>query len=203
LTKNSVKAYTGQKSYRLELDGLQLELPLVKVSTHLWIASDAELVLGDIEFISKAAEVLARKLSRERTDLVLTAEAKSIALAYALSKKLGHGRFIVARKSLKAYMGDHISQKLRSITTDSEQALVLTKEETTWLSGKRVCLLDDVVSTGGTLKALEVLAAQAGGIVACKAAIWKEGPWYKGSDIVYIDELPIFVEKGSPLVALI
>jgi adenine phosphoribosyltransferase len=177
----------------------------------MWIASDAALILGDAEFISKAAELLAKKVRKKHTDVVLTAEAKSIALAYELSRRLGHERFRVARKSLKAYMGDHISQKLKSITTSSEQELVLTRDEVTCLAGKKVCILDDVVSTGGTLKALstggtlkalEVLVANAGGTVACKAAIWKEGPWYKGSDLVYVDTLPVFVDQNSPLLAL-
>jgi adenine phosphoribosyltransferase len=167
----------------------------------MWIASDAALILGDVELISKAAELLAKKVRRKPTDVVLTAEAKSIALAYELSKRLGHERFIVARKSLKVYMGDHISQKLRSITTSSDQELVLTKEEMTCLAGKKVCLLDDVVSTGGTLKALEALVANAGGIVTCRAAIWREGPWYRGSDLVYVDALPVFVDQDSPLAA--
>jgi adenine phosphoribosyltransferase len=199
LAKSSVKGYSGEKSYRVKLQGLDRELPLVKVSTHMWIASDAALILGDAEFISKAAELLAKKVRKEHTDVVLTAEAKSIALAYELSRLLGHERFIVARKSLKAYMGDHISQKLKSITTSSEQELVLTREEVKCLAGKKVCLLDDVVSTGGTLKALEVLVASAGGTVACKAAIWREGPWYKGSDLVCVGTLPVFVDRHRAL----
>jgi adenine phosphoribosyltransferase len=203
LAKSSVKGYSGKESYHLKLGGLHRDLPLVNVSPHLWIASDAELILRDVEFISKAGELLAKKLSRRRTDMVLTAEAKSIALAYELSKRLGHGRFIVARKSLKAYMGDHVSQKLRSITTNSDQELVLTKEEMVYLSGKKVCLLDDVVSTGGTIEALEVLVTEAGGNVVYKAAIWREGPWYKGSDLVYVDALPVFVDQNSSLAAQI
>jgi adenine phosphoribosyltransferase len=201
LAKSSIKVYSGEKSYRVKLGGLQRELPLVKVSAHIWIASDAALILGDVELISKAAELLAKEVRRKPTDIVLTAEAKSIALAYELSKRLGHERFIVARKSLKAYMGDHISQKLRSVTTDSDQELVLTREEMACLAGKKVCLLDDVVSTGATLKALEVLATSAGGTVACKAAIWREGPWYKDSDLVCVAALPVFVDRDSPLAA--
>ncbi len=159
----------------------------------MWIASDAELVLGDVEFLTTAARLLSNKVKRRRSEVILTAEAKSIPLAYALAKRLGHERFIVARKSLKAYMGDHVAQKLKSITTKTDQELVLTREELAHLSGKRVCLLDDVVSTGGTLSALEVLVVEAGGKVACKAAVWKEGPWYK-SDLVYVGVLPVFVD---------
>lgn len=181
--------------HTVKLGDLHRDLPVVKVSPGLWIASDAELILGDTEFISKAAELLARKLSRKRVDVVLTAEAKSIALAYELSRRLQHSRFVVARKSLKTYMGDHVSQKVRSITTEKDQELVLTKEEMSSLAGKRVCLLDDVISTGGTLKALEALVARARATIACRAAVWKEGPWYKGSGVVYLDTLPVFTDR--------
>jgi adenine phosphoribosyltransferase len=187
----------------MKLGTLRRELPLVRISSHLWIASDAEAVLGDVEFLSTATRLLAEKVRRRGTDVVLTAEAKSIALAYGLSMMLGQSRFVVARKSLKAYMGEHISQKVKSITTVSEQELILTKNDVSALSGKRVCLLDDVVSTGETLKALDVLVEAAGGISVCKAAVWREGPWYKGSDLVYLATLPIFVDDGSPLASKI
>ena len=199
MTKSSVRMYSGAKSYTVRLGGLRRELPLVKVSPHMWIASDAGLILGDVEFLSKAAELLAKRVRSKRTSLVFTAEAKSIALAYELAKKLGHGRFIVARKTLKSYMGDHVSRKVRSITTAADQELVLTKEEMACLSGRRVCLLDDVVSTGGTLEALGVLVEESGGTVACRAAIWKEGPWYKGPGLVCVGALPVFVDPESPL----
>ncbi|MDG6926472.1 MAG: phosphoribosyltransferase [Nitrososphaerota archaeon] len=197
MPKSPVRRYSGQKSYSVRFDGVRRELPIVSVSPGLWIASDAELILGDTEFISKVAELLGRKLGRRRIDLILTAEAKSIALAYELSKRLGHSRFVVARKSLKTYMGDHVSQKLRSITTEKDQELVLTKDELSNLAGKRICLLDDVVSTGGTLSALEMLVAKADATVACRAAIWKEGDWYSASDFVYLDVLPVFVDETS------
>jgi len=199
LPDNSVRKYSGEKSLLVNLGGLRRELPLVSVSPHLWIASDAGLILGDVAFLSRAAELLAGKLRRKRVDVVLTAEAKSIALAYEVSKRLGLARFLVARKNLKAYMGDHVSQKMKSITTSSEQQLLLTNDEMDALSGKRVCLLDDVVSTGGTLNALDALVARAGGAVACKAAIWREGPWYKDPNLVYVKILPVFVDRDSPL----
>jgi adenine phosphoribosyltransferase len=194
--------YSGELFHRVRLPGLVRDLPLVEVIPHLWIASDAELVLGDVEFVSKAAELLAAKI-KMRVDVVMTAEAKSIALAFELSKRLGHQRFVVARKSVKAYMGEHISHEVRSITTKTEQPLILTSEDADWISGKKICILDDVVSTGATFKALDALVSKAGGKTSCKAAVWKEGPWYRDRKLVYIDTLPVFVDEQHPLASQI
>jgi len=174
-------------------------MPIVQIQPHTYIASDAGLILGDVEFLSKAAELLARKIRSLEVEVVLTAEAKSIALAYELSRQLGLPRFVVARKSPKAYMGEYFSQKVKSITTESEQQLLLTTKELESLSGRRICLLDDVVSTGATFKALETIVENAGGEVACRATIWKEGPWYKDDDLVFLGLLPVFVDEGSSL----
>ncbi len=195
----SIRAYSGQRRHTVRLGGLRRVLPIVQIDPHTWIASDANLILGDVGFLSQAADLLARKVRPLGVDAVLTAEAKSIPLAYELSRKLGLDRFVVARKSIKSYMGDYASQKLKSITTRVEQELLLTKEEMLWLSGKRVCLLDDVVSTGATLGALEELAKKAGASVGCRASIWKEGPWYTGEDLVCLGLLPVFVSDASPL----
>jgi adenine phosphoribosyltransferase len=202
LAKSAVRRYRGEKSYRVNIGGVRREFPIVNVSPGIWIASNAEFILGDVPLVAKAAELLSRKLSRRRVEAVLTAEAKSIALAYELSRRLGLERFIVARKSLKTYVGEHLSQKLSSVTTKGQQELILSGDEIRYLSGKRTCLLDDVVSTGGTLDALEKLAREAGCIVACKASIWKEGPWFDAGDLVFLDVLPIFVDRSSPLAAL-
>jgi len=197
--KGTVRRYTGQRTYKVALSGISRELPLVQVNPGVYIASDAELILGDVEFLSKAAQLLARKMRKLDIDIVLTAEAKSIALAYELSKRLGRNRFVVARKSAKAYVDHYFSQKVKSITTEAEQQLLLTNEDLMLLSGRRLCLLDDVVSTGATLSALEGLAKKAGATVACKAAIWKEGPWYTEEDLVCLRQLPVFVSEASPL----
>lgn len=199
MAKSAVRRYRGQKSHRVNIGSIRREFPIVNVSPGLWIASNAEFVLGDAPLVTKSAELLSRKLRSRRIDVILTAEAKSIALAYELSRRLGLERFIVARKSLKAYMGEHLSQKLSSVTTKGEQELILSEDEIRYLTGKRTCLLDDVVSTGGTLDALEKLAREAGCIVACRAAIWKEGPWFEAGDLVFLDVLPVFVGRGSPL----
>ena len=195
MREESVKRFRGQRRYVARLGRLRKTLPVVQIQPHTWIASNASLILGDVAFLSEAADLLAKKIRPLGLEAVLTAEAKSIALAYELSRKLGTDRFVVARKSIKSYMGGYASEKVRSITTKAEQELLLTKEEMEWLSGRRVCLLDDVVSTGATLSALQELARKAGAVVACKAAIWKEGPWYKDEDLVYIGILPIFVDN--------
>ena len=196
--EGTVRRYAGQRTYNVVLSGISRDLPLVQIKPGVYIASDAELILGDVKFLSKAGQLLARKLTGLKIDIILTAEAKSIALAYELAKRLGHSRFIVARKSAKSYMGDYFAQKVKSITTKSEQRLLMTREELKSLSGRNVCLLDDVVSTGATFTALEAIVKKAGGNVVCRAAIWREGPWYRG-DLLCVAVLPIFVAENNPL----
>jgi len=199
IPKGAVRRYTGQRSHRVVLSGVSRELPLVRIKPGVYIASDADLILGDVEFLSRAAELLAKKLRKIDIDVVLTAEAKSIALAYELSKRLGLGRFVVARKSVKAYVDDYFAQRVRSITTKSDQQLLLTGVELAELAGRRVCLLDDVVSTGATFAALEAITKKAGGRVVSRAAIWREGPWHAAKNIICLGVLPIFVTKDNHL----
>jgi len=189
-----VRLYEGQKSYIIEVGGVRRELPLIQVDKGLWIASNASIILGDVEFISNAAEIMAEKIKPFNPELLITPEAKAIAFSYEVAKQLTHRRLIIARKSIKAYMADYLVEEVKSITTREKQLLVLVREDAELLAGRRVCILDDVVSTGGTLKALENLVKRAGASVVCRAAIWVEGPWYEG-DLVYLDELPIFVDQ--------
>jgi len=192
-----VKTYNGQKYYTVSIGTIMRSIPIVEVEEGIWIASDAELILGDVEFISKTAEILANKIKPLYPEVIVTPEAKSIALAYEVSKNLGHRKFVVARKSVKAYMKDYVVETFKAITTKETQTLVLVKEDLEYIRDKKVCLLDDVVSTGGTMEALESLVKKAGSKIVCKAAIWKEGPWYKKQDLIFLDILPIFVIENK------
>ncbi|MCD6421190.1 MAG: phosphoribosyltransferase, partial [Thaumarchaeota archaeon] len=180
-----VEVYRGQRDYPIEIGGVSRRLPIVQVDEGVWIASNAEVILGDVEFISAAARLISEKVSRFSPEIIVTAESKAIAFAYEAAKLLGHRKFVIARKSVKSYMRDYLVEEVRSITTSGKQFLVLPREETERIRGRRVCVLDDVVSTGGTLKGLERLVEGAGGRIVCRAAIWVEGPWYRG-DLIYL-----------------
>ncbi len=190
-----IMVYEGQVYHEVNLFGLTRRLPLVKVGEGIWIASNAGVILGDVEFISKAAEAIVNKISDLSPEVIVAPEAKSIALSYEVGRKLGHKKIVIARKSVKAYMKNYVVETLKSITTSGEQVLVLSGEDLRYLEGKRVCILDDVVSTGGTIRALERLVRRAKPLEIYKAVIWKEGPWYKSGDLLYLDVLPVYVEK--------
>ena len=176
------------KTYTLHLAGLERQLPLVDISENMAYASFV--CISDTELVKAAAPLLAEKI--KDCDIVLTAEAKGIALAYEVSKCLGHPCFAVARKSVKSYMKDPISVDVRSITTFDDQKLYLDSADAEKIKDRRVCLLDDVVSTGGSLKALKELCEKAGGIVSCSAALLAEGKAAKRKDLIYLEELPLF-----------
>lgn len=184
--------YKGESFYETEIAGLKRRLPIVKVGENTWIASNAGLVLGDVEFIEAAASSVASLIKPYRPDVVVTAEAKALALAYEVARRLGHDRFVVARKSVKAYMSEVLVEQVKSITTQKPQVLVLTKEDAELIRDRRACVFDDVVSTGGTVRALENLVGRAGGQIVCKAAIWLEGPWCLDRGIIHLAELPVF-----------
>lgn len=192
-----VRIYEGQLFHEVNVFGLRRRLPIVPIDDGLWIASDAEIVLGDVEFINRAGAEVSRTVSQYRPEVVVTAEAKAIALAYEVARGLGHGRFVVVRKSVKGYMRDYMIEGVKSITTREPQMLVLTTDDAELIRGRRVCLLDDVVSTGATMRALERLVVRAGGEVVCKACIWREGPWYSSNDLLFFDALPIYVSRNS------
>ena len=176
------------KTYTLHVAGLTIELPIIKLSYYLSIASFV--ILGDTEIVKKTAPMIAKKLPE--VDFVVTAEAKGIPLAYEISKILNLNEYIVARKSIKAYMEEPIEVEVNSITTTNSQKLYLNNQDANKIKGKRVALIDDVISTGQSLKALERLVEKAGANVVAKAAILAEGDAKDRKDIIFLEALPTF-----------
>ena len=176
------------KTYTLHVAGLTRELPIIKLSYDLSIASFV--ILGDTEIVRKTAPIIAKKLPE--VDLIVTAEAKGIPLAYEISKVLNLNEYVVARKSVKAYMEEPIEVEVNSITTTNSQKLYLNNKDAKKIKGKRVALVDDVISTGQSLKALERLVEKAGGKVLAKAAILAEGDAKDRKDIIFLEALPTF-----------
>ena len=176
------------KTYTLHVAGLTRELPIIKLSYDLSIASFV--ILGDTEIVKKTAPMIAKKLPE--VDFVVTAEAKGIPLAYEISKILNLNEYIVARKTVKAYMEEPIEVEVNSITTTNSQKLYLNNQDANKIKGKRVVLIDDVISTGQSLKALERLVEKAGANVVAKAAILAEGDAKDRKDIIFLEALPTF-----------
>ncbi|MGI6578837.1 MAG: phosphoribosyltransferase family protein [Saccharofermentanales bacterium] len=180
------------KYYPIDIHGLKRQLHLVKVSDDLAIA--ALIILGDVEAVSHCAKLLAERIPE--ADVLITAEAKGIPLVHELSRILNIPRYVVARKSKKTYMEEPLSVDVESITTIGYQKLYLPREDLHLIQGKRVGIIDDVISTGESLKSLEELVDQAGGNVVVKASILAEGDAIGRSDIIYLQELPLFpIEK--------
>jgi hypothetical protein len=178
-----------QRFYQLQVAGCTRELPILNISDKLAIAGFV--ILGDVELVTRAAKDLVKKLPYE-ADFVMTAETKGIPLAAEVAKNLGHSRYLVARKSVKAYMYNSIWVDDESITTKGKQRLYLSEEDVNRIKGKRIILIDDVISTGGSMKALNDLAKKAGAIVVSQAAILAEGEAAKRKDIIFLKELPLF-----------
>ena len=176
------------KTYTLHVTGLTRELPVIKLSYDLSIASFV--ILGDTEIVRKTAPIIAKKLPE--VDFIVTAEAKGIPLAYEISKVLNLNEYVVARKSVKAYMEESIEVEVNSITTTNSQKLYLNNRDAKKIKGKRIALVDDVISTGQSLKALERLVEKAGGKVLAKAAILAEGDAKDRKDIIFLEALPTF-----------
>lgn len=174
--------------YELNVCGLKRELPIIRVTDSMSIAS--LVLLGDAELAQKAAAELAARLPE--ADYIITAEAKGIPLVQELAGKLSMKRYFVARKSIKPYMQDPFVTEVYSITTQKKQILCLDREESQLLKGKRVIIVDDVISTGESLAAMEHLVKKAGGNIVCRAAILAEGDAAGRKDIVCLAPLPVF-----------
>lgn len=177
------------KTFDLTIAGLKRSLPIVRLSENLAIASFV--LLGDTELAVLGAEALADKINTE-FDYFLTAEAKGIPLVQCIAQEFNHPKFFVARKSVKAYMDKPLITEVLSITTQASQQLVLDGKDAAELKGKKIILVDDVISTGDSLAALKQLAEEAGAIVVDQLALLAEGDAAKRTDIQFLEELPLF-----------
>ncbi len=173
--------------YEMKIAGLDRKLKKCPVSDKLDIA--AFIMFSDVEVTVKSAELLLEKAPE--FDVILTAESKGIPLAYEMARQSGKA-YVVARKSVKLYMQDVVSVNVKSITTANEQVLHLDGEKAELLKNKKVLIVDDVISTGESLKALEYLTEKAGGTVSGKAAVLAEGDAADRTDIIYLEKLPLF-----------
>mgnify|MGYP001415069102 CR=1 FL=1 len=183
------------KTYTLNVAGLSRSLPLVPISDDMQIASFV--ILGDVELTVRCAAELARRAPD--FDLLITAEAKGIPLVHEIARQLGMKTYLIARKSVKVYMKEPCSMQVSSITTSGEQRLYLDKAEMDGMKGKRVLVVDDVVSTGESLKAIRNLVELSGGTVVACMAILAEGDAKERSDVVFLEELPLFDKNGDPI----
>ncbi|MEK4443578.1 phosphoribosyltransferase family protein [Niallia sp. FSL K6-0077] len=176
------------ETYSLTVAGVKRELPIIPISNDLKIASFV--ILGDTEIVVAAASLLAEQL--KDIDYLVTAEAKGIPLVHELPKQLNMSEYIVARKSVKPYMDEPLINQVVSITTQKEQLLCLDGKDAAKIKGKRIAIIDDVISTGESIRVLEELVTKAGGIIVSKAAILAEGDAAERDDIVYLEKLPVF-----------
>ncbi len=174
--------------YTLKIAGLERQLPICALNDKLSIAGFV--LLGDYELTTACAKALNEMLPEH--DYMIAPEAKSISLINEMARLAGESKHFVARKGMKAYMTDPIKVSVNSITTAKEQTLYLDGADADMMKGKRVVIVDDVISTGESLAAVEELVTKAGGIVVGRAAVLAEGDAADRTDIIYLEKLPLF-----------
>ena len=181
------------KTYRMTIAGLERELPLFKVADNLCIA--AFIMFGDVEMTKACASELLKKAPEH--DVIVTAECKSLPLVYEMARQSNNDNYIVCRKAPKVYMKDVITTEVNSITTVQMQKLCIGEDEINSIRGKKVVIIDDVISTGDSLEAIEYLVNKAGGNVVGKMAVLAEGDAIDRQDIIVLEPLPLFNEAGT------
>ena len=179
--------------YKINIAGVERGLPLCPISDELYIG--AFILFGDVELTERSAEALCA-LAPEH-DVMITAESKGIPLIHSMCRITGKNRYILARKSVKLYMRDVIKCETQSITTAASQTLYINGEDAEFMRGKRVLIVDDVISTGGSLASLENIVSQSGGQVVGKMAILAEGDAQNRDDLIYLEKLPLFDKNGN------
>ena len=180
-------------TYEMDIAGLKRDLPLCRINDDLYIG--AFVMFGDVELtVHCASELL--KLAPEY-DYLIAPEAKAIPLLYEMARQSGANKYFLARKGVKAYMSNPFEVDVQSITTAGVQHLVLDKTDADMIKGKRMLIVDDVISTGESLRAMEELVTKAGGIIAGKMAVLAEGDAIDRDDIIVLGPLPLFNSDGS------
>ena len=181
--------------YTMTIEGLERHLPICPLNDNLSIA--AFVLFGDVEMTVAAAAGLL-KIAPDH-DIIITAEAKGIPLIHEMARQNGETTYIVARKVVKLYMKEVFSVELQSITTENRQTLFIDSTEADLMRGKKVLIVDDVISTGESLRAVEKLVKEAGGEVVGKMAVLAEGDAKFRDDILYLEYLPLLKPDGTPL----
>lgn len=182
-------------TYSMHVAGLDRDLPICKVTDGLYIG--AFIMFGDAELTTRCASELLKLAADVDYDYMLTAEAKSIPLIHEMARQSGASKYFIARKGPKVYMPDPISVEDKSITTVVQQKLYLGADDAAVIRGKKILLVDDVISTGGSLKAMEALVEKAGGTVTGRMAVLAEGGAADRSDILFLEKLPVFNADGT------
>ena len=174
-------------TYKMTIAGCERDLLLCEVTEHLDIA--AFIMFGDVEITEASAAELLKKCPEH--DILITAEAKGIPLCYEMARQ-EKKPYLIARKGVKVYMPDPICVDVKSITTSNQQKLYLGSDDVEKIKGKRVLIVDDVISTGESLEALKKLAEAAGANIVGMAAVLAEGDASERDDIIYLEKLPVF-----------
>lgn len=182
-----------KKTYKLHVAGLERDLPICPINDELYIG--AFVIFGDAPLTVACAAELLKKAPEY--DYLITAEAKGIPLAHEMARQRGDDYYFVARKHPKLYMTSVFDVAVRSITTDAEQHLYLDGVDAERMKGKRILLVDDVISTGESIKAVEELVHEAGGSIVGKMCILAEGDAQERADVVYLEKLPVFNADGT------
>ena len=182
-------------AYRMNIAGLDRDLPLCPISDKLMIG--AFVIFGDPALTTACAKELLARCPEH--DVLITAESKGIPLVCEMARMAGNERYVLARKAPKLYMKDVLTVEVRSITTDHKQTLCLDGKDAEYMKGKRIVIVDDVISTGESLHALEALVERAGGNIVGRMAILAEGEAAQRDDIIYLEKLPLFDVEGKPL----
>lgn len=185
----------SKKAYRMNIAGLDRDLPLCPISDELSIG--AFVIFGDPELTTATAKEL---LSRAPAyDYLISAEAKGIPLVHEMARLAGNQKYFLARKAPKLYMSDVMEVEVRSITTAKTQHLYLDRTDAELMKGKRIVIVDDVISTGESLHAIEQLVNAAGGNIVGRMTILAEGDAADRDDIIYLEKLPLFRADGTPI----